>query len=114
MPKAKLTVERRANPRFSVKIPVKYRLEQDQEVLKKFADWRQNAFTLDVSLGGMKISVDHPLMLGDVLEFDIYLLEKSDAVKVYAYVVRADPISAGLKFLMMKDGEREVLKNFLK
>ena len=116
MPKAKLLIEKRGNTRFSIKIPIKYRLEQNKKVLKKIEDWRQsekNAYTLDMSMGGMQIAVDQPLTVGDVLQFDIYLLDKSNVVRVYANVIRADKISAGLKFLMMKDDEREALKNFL-
>lgn len=116
MPKAKITIERRENPRFAIKIPIKYRLEQNKKVLKKIEDWRQtekNAFTLDMSLGGMRIAVDQPLTVGDVLQFDIYLLDKSNVVSVYANVIRTDKLNAGLKFLMMKDEEREALKTFL-
>ena len=109
-------MEKRGTPRFAIKVPIKYRLEQNKKVLQKIEDWRQtekNAFTLDVSLGGMRIAVDQPLTLGDVLQFDIYLLDKSNVVSVYANVIRADKTSAGLKFLMMKDDERDALKNFL-
>lgn len=111
-----MTMERRGNPRFTIKIPIKFRLEQNKKVLKKIEDWRQtekNAYTLDISGGGMRIAVDQPLTVGDVLQFDIYLLDKSNVVSVYANVIRADKISAGLKFLMMKDDEMETLKNFL-
>ncbi len=116
MPKAKMTVERRGNPRFAIKIPIKYRLEQNKKVLKKIDDWRKtekNAYTLDMSLGGMRIAVDHPLKVGDVLQFEIYLLDKANVVSVYANVIRADKESAGLKFLMMKDDQRKALKDFL-
>ena len=116
MPKAKMTMERRGTPRFTIKIPIKFRLEQNKKVLKKIEDWRQtekNAYTLDMSMGGMRIAVDQPLTLGDVLQFDIYLLDKSNVVSVYANVVRSDKTSAGLKFLMMKDDEREALREFL-
>jgi c-di-GMP-binding flagellar brake protein YcgR len=115
MLKAKITMERRGSPRISIKIPVKYRLERDEKVLKSIDDWRQaetNAYTLDVSLGGMQIAVDQSLKEGDVLQFDIPLLNKSKKVSVYANVIRTGRKSAGLQFLMMKDDEREALKAF--
>ncbi len=116
MPKVKLTLEKRGHQRFSIKIPLKFHLEKNKKILKGIEDWRRtenNAYTLDMSLGGMRIAVDHPLKVGDVLQFDIYLLDKSNAVNVYASVIRADKNSAGLKFLMIKDDEREALKDFL-
>jgi hypothetical protein len=115
MIKAKMTMERRGDPRFVMKIPVKMRLEQDEKVLQSIDDWRQtenNAYTMDVSLGGMQIAVDQPLTVGDVHQFDINLLNKTKTVSVYAKVIRADKKSAGLQFLMLKDNEKEALKAF--
>ncbi len=116
MDKLKAVLERRGTPRFPIKLPVKYRLELNKKVLKKIEDWKKNeknAYTLDVSLGGMRIAVDQPLEAGNVIQFDIYLLDKSNIVKVYANVIRADKESASLKFLIMKDEERDALKCFL-
>jgi c-di-GMP-binding flagellar brake protein YcgR len=115
MHKAKITIERRGDPRFSIKIPVKYRLVRDEKVLQDIDSWRQkenNAYTLDLSLGGMQVVVDQPLKTGDVLRFDIHLLNKSRKVGVYASVIRMNKKNAGLRFLMMEDGERESLKAF--
>ena len=114
--KAKNSLEKRGHHRVAIKIPVKFRLEQNKKVLKKIEDWRlteRNAFTLDVSLGGMQIAVDKPLKVDDVLQFHIYLLDKVTAVNVYAKVVRITTQTAGLQFLMMKDEEKEAIKAFL-
>lgn len=113
--KAKITMERRGTPRFSINLPVKYKLERNEKVLQKIDDWRQtenNAYTLDVSVGGMQIAVDQPLTVGDVLQFEINLLNKSRKVVVYAKVIRTNKKSAGIQFLMMKDEEREALEAF--
>jgi c-di-GMP-binding flagellar brake protein YcgR len=115
MPKAKMILERRGSPRLSMMIPVKYRLERDEKVLRGIEDWRSeenNALTLDMSLGGMQIAVDRSLAVGDVLHFDIHLLDKARNASVYAKVIRTGKGKAGLQFLMMNDGEREALKAF--
>jgi len=115
MPNAKMTMERRGSPRLSLQIPVKYRLERNEKVLQSIDDWRQtesNARTLDMSLGGMQIAVDPSLSVGDVLHFNVPLLNKSKSVNLYAKVIRTNKKNAGLQFLMMNDGEREALKAF--
>lgn len=98
-----------------VRAPIRYRLERDENVLRGIDDWRQkkdNLYTLDLSLGGMRIAVDKPLTVGDVLQFDIHLLNKSKKVGVYAKVIQADKKSAGLQFLMMEDHQKDALKAF--
>lgn len=115
MPKEKANVERRRAPRLSMRIPVKYRLERNEKVLQSIEDWRlteNNALTLDMSLGGMQIAVDQSLKVGDVLRFDIHLLNKTKNADVYAKVIRTNKKSVGLQFLMMNDEEREALKAF--
>lgn len=116
MNEGQLSIERRATPRLSVKIPVKYRLEDDQKVLKTIQEWRkkQNAYTLDVSLGGMNLVVDHPLAVGQILEFEVYLLDPVKVVSIYGEVRWANEKEAGLKFVMAKDEDLEALQAFLR
>ena len=116
MPEANLSVERRRTPRLSVKIPVKYRLEEDGEVIQKIEEWRkkeQNAYTLDMSLGGMSVIVDQPLTVGKILRVDIYLLDQTNVATVYAEVKWANKEGAGVQFLMVKKEELEALRAFL-
>lgn len=116
MPEANLSIERRATPRISVKIPVKYRLEDGKEVLKTIDEWRKterNAYTLDLSLGGMRIVVDQPLSVGDILQFELFILDKVNRAAVYAEVKWVNEMGAGLRFLMMPEEELEALKAFL-
>lgn len=115
MPKANRPIERRGKPRFFVKIPVKYRLEEAEMVIRA-EEWRQtkeNAFTLDMSLEGMQIVADQPLTAGNILPFDLFLLEKRNVVRVYSKVVRVRRKKAGLHFLAMKDDARKCLEEFL-
>jgi c-di-GMP-binding flagellar brake protein YcgR len=116
MPKAKISIDRRTNPRLSVKIPVKYQLVDDKKVLKGIEDWRQSerhGFTLDLSMGGMQLVVDQPLPVKTVLKFDIYIMDKSRVISVYAEVMWTNEKGTGLRFLMMKTAEEEALKTFL-
>lgn len=114
MPDMRRIPERRRSPRLSMQIPVKYRLERDGKVLRDIEKWRlteNNALTLDMSLDGMQIAVDRPLSVGDVLHFDVHLLNKRNA-GVYARVIRTGRRTAGLQFVMLNDEEREALKAF--
>ena len=116
MPEAKLFVEKRTNPRLSIKIPVKYHQVDNQMEMANIQEWQkkeQNAYTLDVSLGGLHIVVDQPLKVGTIHQFDIYLLENKDCVCPYAEVIWSNPTNSGLKFLMMASEDVEELKNFL-
>jgi hypothetical protein len=77
MDQGNLFMEKRVHPRFSVKVPVTYRFVEDQEEMKGVADWRKeekHAQTLDMSLGGMFIAVDQPLLVGGIARFDISLI----------------------------------------
>ncbi len=116
MPEAKMSMEKRANPRISLKIPVKYRLVEDEAEIRNIEEWRkleQNTYTLDMSLGGMYIAVDQPLKVGNIIKFDIYLLDMTNVEGIYAEVAHADQKGAGLHFLMMKNNDREIMKAFL-
>jgi c-di-GMP-binding flagellar brake protein YcgR len=115
--KTKKAINRRDNPRVSVKIPVKFLPAEDEKVLKKIEEWRESkkyGFTYDLSAGGMQLVADYPLALGSVLEFKIYILDKVSVVTVYARVVWVNQNSAGLHFLLIKPAEREALTSFLK
>ncbi len=116
MPDAQISIEKRTNPRVSVKIPVKFRLVEDKEEIRNIVVWRKkdiNAFTLDISLGGMYITVDQPLEIGNIIQLDLFLLDVTNVIGVYAEVVRANKNGAGLTFLMMKTSDRYSLLVFL-
>lgn len=116
MPKTKMPMNRRDNPRVSIKVPVKYVPADDKKVLKKIEDWRESrkhGFTLDLSAEGMQLAAAHPLAVGSVLEFNIYILDKVNVVTVYAQVMWTHKNSAGLHFLLMKPAEKDALTSFL-
>ena len=116
MPEGNLSIERRAHPRVATKVPVKWRLEKDENVLAKVGEWKEseeNAYTLNLSTGGTHLAIDQPLAVGAILRFDLYLLERITAATIYAEVKWSDEKGVGLRFLMMPEDEKEALQAFL-
>lgn len=116
MPEANMFVEKRIHPRVSVKIPVKYRVIEDQKELETVFERKkkeQTTKTMDVSLGGLYIVADQLLNIGSILRLDISLPEKSSLISAFAEVVWANETGGGLHFLAMKEDDVEFLKNYL-
>jgi c-di-GMP-binding flagellar brake protein YcgR len=116
MPDANMFVEKRIHPRISVKIPVKYRIIEDQKELETVFERKkkeQTTRTMDVSLGGLYIVADQVLNVGSILRLDISLPEKSSLISAFAEVVWANETGGGLHFLAMKEDDVEFLKNYL-
>src|SRR5579862_7020917 len=116
MPEANMFVEKRVHPRVSVKIPVKYRVIEDQKELETVFERKkkeQTTRTMDVSLGGLYIVADQILNVGSILRLDISLPEKSSLISAFAEVVWANETGGGLHFLAMKEDDVEFLKSYL-
>jgi c-di-GMP-binding flagellar brake protein YcgR len=116
MPEANMYVEKRVHPRVSVKIPVKYRVIEDQQELETVFERKkkeQTTKTMDMSLGGLYIVADQILNIGSILRLDISLPEKPSLVSAFAEVVWANETGGGLHFLAMKEEDVEALKAYL-
>ncbi len=116
MPDANMFVEKRIHPRVSVKIPVKYRVIEDQKELETVFERKkkeQTTRTMDVSLGGLYIVADTVLNIGSILRLDISLPAKASIISAFAEVVWANETGGGLHFLAMKEEDVEYLKNYL-
>ena len=116
MPEANMFMEKRIHPRVSVKIPLKYRVIEDQKELETVFERKkkeQTTRTMDVSLGGLYIVADQILNVGSILRLDISLPEKSVFISAFAEVVWANETGGGLHFLAMKEDDVEFLKNYL-
>jgi c-di-GMP-binding flagellar brake protein YcgR len=116
MPEANTFVEKRIHPRVSIKIPVKYRVIEDQKELETVFERKkreQTTRTMDVSLGGLYIVADQILNIGSILRLDISLPEKASLISAFAEVVWANETGGGLHFLAMKEDDAESLKTYL-
>ncbi len=116
MPDANMFVEKRIHPRVSIKIPVKYRIIEDQKELETVFERKkkeQTTKTMDVSLGGLYIVADQVLNVGSILRLDISLPDKSSLISAFAEVVWANETGGGLHFLAMKEDDVDALKNYL-
>ena len=112
----KLKTDKRVNPRVPIKIPIKYRIMNEGGDFKGIEDWQKSeksAYTLDMSLEGMRLAVDQPLPEGYVIKSVIYLLDNKTKISVYAEVAWAEPRGVGIHFLLMVNEEREALRVFL-
>jgi c-di-GMP-binding flagellar brake protein YcgR len=116
MPEANMYVEKRIHPRVSVKIPVKFRVIEDQKEIETVFERRkkeQTTQTMDVSLGGLYIVADQILNVGSILRLDISIPEKNSMVSAFAEVVWSNETGGGLHFLAMKEEDVEFLKGYL-
>src|SRR5580658_9723114 len=116
MPEANMFMEKRIHPRVSIKIPVKFRVIEDQKELETVFERKkkeQTTRTMDVSLGGLYIVADQILNVGSILRLDVSLPEKSSLISAFAEVVWANETGAGLHFLAMKEDDVETLKGYL-
>lgn len=116
MPEANMFVEKRVHPRISVKIPIKYRLIEDQKELETVFERKkkeQTTRTMDVSLGGLYIVAEQLLNIGSILRLDISLPGSTSLISAFAEVVWSNETGGGLHFLAMKEDDVESLKNYL-
>ena len=116
MPEGNLFVEKRAHPRVSIKIPVKYRVVEDLAGIQSIIEMRKteaHTESLDISLGGMYIVSDQPLGVGSILHLDITLLGRERRLTAFGEVVWSKDSGAGLHFMMIKHEDLEALSAFL-
>jgi len=109
-------LEKRVHPRVSVKIPVKYRVIEDQKEIETVFERKkreQSSQTMDVSLGGLYLVADQVLNVGSILRLDITLPQNSHLISAFAEVVWSNETGGGLHFLAMKEEDVDSLKNYL-
>lgn len=114
--KIKLSKEKRLHKRFSVEIPVKYRVMNEQKEIESFLERlekEKSAITKNASLGGMHIVTDHALKKGSILQIDIMIPGQERILKTFAEVVWSGGSGGGIRFLAMKEDELKFLKAYL-
>ena len=115
-PATYLQKERRVHPRITVKIPIIFRVLDDQEEINNTFEWRKRVkhrHTLDVSLGGMCIMTDQPLPEGSILNLEITIPEAQGKLKAMAEVVWSNETGGGIRFLAMNENDKKSLKDYL-
>jgi c-di-GMP-binding flagellar brake protein YcgR len=116
MPEANMFVEKRIHPRVSVKIPVKYRVIEDQKELETVFERKkkeQTTKTMDMSLGGLYIVAEQVLNVGSILRLDISVPSRPSLISAFAEVVWSNETGGGLHFLAMKEDDVEALRAYL-
>jgi hypothetical protein len=116
MANASMVVNQRLHPRISLKIPVRYRLIEDQEEIKTVRKGQKNVQanqTMDLSLNGLYLVADSIPEVGSVLWLDIDLHQTSHIISAYAEVVWSNRTGGGLHFEVIQEEDLEILKNYL-
>ena len=116
MPEVDLFTEKRIHPRIPIKLPVKYRAIEEQDVLTTARDRKskdQNSYTVNVSLGGLYLVTDHIPDLESFLRLEISIPEIHRMITAFTEVVWSNFTGAGLHFEAIKEEDLEVLYNFL-
>ena len=110
----KIEFERRIFPRFTLELPISYRLEEDAP--------QKNGATTNVSRGGLMISVPDPLGLGDRLRIKLHLSRDRSpkSIELVGKVIWTSPpdpakphsYQAGIAFESVSAEDLELLKDF--
>lgn len=116
MPEAYLQKEKRVDPRISIKIPVIFRVIDDQEEIETLFERKRkekHTHTLNISLGGMSIVAGEALKDQSILSLDILISGSEKILKAIAEVVWSNEMGGGIRFLTMNEDDIETLKDYL-
>lgn len=116
MPKDPIFLEKRAEPRIPIRIPVKFMVLNDPNEINGVIEIeRQNrsAFIMDLSMKGMSIVSQQTLIERKILCIDLSLNNYETFIRVFAQVVWTDETGGGLKFLSLKEEDTQFLRDYL-
>ena len=116
MAEAYLYLEKRDNPRMSVKLPVKFFFAEGEVDPNNAVQWRRQettALVLDVSLSGMFMMVNQKLQTGNIIRVDVSLSPKPEPVAFYAEVIWSNEQGAGLRFVEMWPEDMAAMKAYM-
>ena len=117
MPKADLFLDKRAHSRIATKIPVTYRLMDDQAEINNIRELgakTKSAETMDTSLGGMYIVANQALKAGSLLSLKVSIPDRMNPIAAFAEVAWSNETGAGIHFLAMKEDDVDLLAEHLK
>jgi c-di-GMP-binding flagellar brake protein YcgR len=108
-------VERRKHPRFSMELPLDYRIERED---------RFGGITANASIGGVLVYLPEPIVVGTSLKIEILFAKGSElnSIKANAKVVWSDlapkeiwgEYRYGLEFESFQEGDLQKLKKLLR
>ena len=108
-------VERRKHPRFSMELPLDYRIERED---------RFGGITTNASIGGVLVYLPEPIVVGTSLKIEILFAKGSElnSIKADAKVVWSDlapkeiwgEYRYGLEFESFQEGDLQKLKKLLR
>ncbi len=106
-------LEKRSHSRFSVKLPIQYRLMNGSEPVERFKG--KVALGKDLSQEGVfiKIAPDKALRTGEVIRLDISLPEISKHLFAFGEVVWVNRLGAGIHLMLMPEEDRRFLNSYL-
>lgn len=109
----KSIIEKRAQSRLPVKLPIQYRLLDNPEQVEKYRG--KVALGKDLSQDGLflKISPDKSLQTGEVIRLDITLPEIAKHLFAFAEVMWVNRLGAGVRLMLMPDEDRQYLNSYL-
>ena len=108
-------VERRKHPRFSVDLPLDYRIERED---------RYGGVAVNASKGGLLVYLPEAIVVGTLLKIEILFVKGSElnSIKANAKVVWSDLVPKdiwgeyryGLEFQSFQEGDFQELRRLLK
>ncbi len=116
MPEANISFNKRAYPRVPAHIPVSFLVMKEHKELKNIRELIEKTKTVesvDASLGGMKLGGEPALVQGDILTLKFSIPTKTAPISAFAEVAWVGPEGAGIRFLALKDEDRQSLELYL-
>lgn len=116
MPESNMFIERRAHPRLTLGIPVKYKVINDQKKIDSVMDRKRDekqGHTVDMSVGGIRLEIDQALNVDCILRIDMALPNHPSLISAFAEVVWCNASHAGLRFLSMKENDAQYLTAYI-
>jgi|SRR5579859_396700 len=116
MKKEFLSKEKRVHPRISAKIPITYRIFEENLEIKSLlerAEKNKTTHTLDVSLGGLFIFSKEPVTERSLMKLEMSIPDNPSKLRAMAEVVRSNESGTGVRFLAIEEEDVQFLKVYL-
>ncbi len=104
-----METDNRRHPRIKANLEVHF---HDREELR-------NAVSDDISQGGMYVSADHPLDIGDLVTLQLDLPDTNDKLRIEGSVAHhkpypnGKPVGFGVEFIVLSSEGKTLLRRFL-